>query len=77
MRILLQHVGSRPRRLNFLTKKYVEVGELGRKWSQGQTTAEYAIVLAAVAAVVFAVFQVMGGDSATLAGKVNADLAAS
>jgi Flp pilus assembly pilin Flp len=39
--------------------------------------AEYAIVTAAVAAVVFAVYQVTGGDIATMVGKVNADLSAS
>jgi len=39
--------------------------------------AEYAIVTAAIAAVVFAVYQVMGSDTAALAGKVNSDLTAS
>jgi hypothetical protein len=63
--------------MNFLTKRYVEVGELARKWSKGQTMAEYAIVTAAVAAVVFVVYQVTGGDIATMVGKVNADLSAS
>jgi Flp pilus assembly pilin Flp len=63
--------------MNFLTKRYLEAGELRHKWSKGQTMAEYAIVTAAVAAVVFAVYQVTGGDIATMVGKVNADLSAS
>ena len=63
--------------MNFLTERCVRVGELGRKWSKGQTMAEYAIVTAAIAAVVFAVYQVTGGDIATMVGKVNADLSAS
>jgi hypothetical protein len=39
--------------------------------------AEYAIVMAVIATVVFAVYQVTGGDIATIAGKVNVDLTAS
>ena len=63
--------------MNFLTRRYVRVEELGRKWSKGQTMAEYAMVMAAIAVVVFAVYQVTGGDIATMVGKVNADLSAS
>jgi hypothetical protein len=63
--------------MNFLTKRYIRVEELGRKWFRGQTMAEYAIVMATVAAVVFGVYQVMGGDTAALVGKVNVDLSAS
>lgn len=63
--------------MNYLTKRYVKVRELGRTWSEGQTMAEYAMVMAAIAVVVFAVYQVMGSDTAAIAGKVNADLTAS
>jgi len=58
--------------MNSIMKAYVRATELTR----GQTMAEYALVTAAIAAAVYAVYHVMGGDVSTLAGKTNTDLSA-
>jgi Flp pilus assembly pilin Flp len=47
------------------------------KARKGQTMTEYALILAAVAIVVFAVYEVMGQDITTLVNKVDNALAAS
>jgi Flp pilus assembly pilin Flp len=41
---------------------------------RGQTMTEYALIMAAVAIVVFATYQVMGNDIGSLVNKVNTDL---
>ena len=41
---------------------------------KGQTMTEYALIMAAVAIVVFATYQVMGNDIGSLVNKVNTDL---
>lgn len=41
---------------------------------KGQTMTEYALIMAAVAIVVFATYQVMGNDISSLVNKVNTDL---
>jgi Flp pilus assembly pilin Flp len=45
-----------------------------RGFRRGQTMTEYALIMAAVAIVVFATYQVMGTDIGTLVNKVNTDL---
>jgi Flp pilus assembly pilin Flp len=45
--------------------------------SNGQTMTEYALILAAVAIVVFAVYEVMGQDITTLVNQIDSALAAS
>jgi Flp pilus assembly pilin Flp len=60
--------------MNLLTKGYVRATELRRRWSQGQTMTEYALIMAAIAVVVFAVYQTMGQDIETLVNSVNGSL---
>ena len=55
--------------MNFLTKAYVMVRE-----SKGQTMAEYALIMAAVAVVAIVAYNTLGGDVVTLVNKVGADL---
>ena len=47
---------------------------LAREWHKGQTMTEYALIMAAVAVVVFLTYQTMGQDIGTLVGTVNTDL---
>jgi Flp pilus assembly pilin Flp len=49
---------------------YVKAAEL----SKGQTMTEYALILAAVAVVVFAGYQTMGGDITSLLTSIDAQL---
>lgn len=42
----------------------------------GQTMTEYALILAAIAVVVFAIYEVMGQDIGSLVSKVNTALTA-
>lgn len=48
-----------------------------RTISKGQTMTEYALILAAVAIIVFAVYEVMGQNITTLVNQVDNALAAS
>ena len=48
-----------------------------RQISKGQTMTEYALILAAVAIVVFAVYEVMGQDIITLVNQIDGALAGS
>jgi Flp pilus assembly pilin Flp len=45
-----------------------------RGYRKGQTMTEYALIMAAVAIVVFATYQVMGNDISSLVNRVNTDL---
>jgi Flp pilus assembly pilin Flp len=60
--------------MNVLTQGYIKANELRRKWSEGQTMTEYALIMAAIAVVVFAVYQTMGNDIKTLVNSVNTQL---
>jgi Flp pilus assembly pilin Flp len=42
--------------------------------SKGQTMTEYALILAAVAVIVFITYQTMGNDIGSLVNSVNTDL---
>ncbi len=53
-----------------MTKFMVRIREYGR----GQTMAEYALILAAVAVVVFAGYQTMGTTITTLLSSVDGNL---
>jgi len=59
--------------MNLLTRLFIKV-QMARK---GQTMTEYALILAAVAIIVFAVYQVMGQQITTLVNKVDNALAGS
>jgi Flp pilus assembly pilin Flp len=45
-----------------------------RGYRRGQTMTEYALIMAAIAIVVFATYQLMGNDISSLVNKVNTDL---
>ena len=59
--------------MKFVTKLYVRAQELRR----GQTMTEYALILAAIAIVVFATYEVMGQDIGSMVNKVDSALTAS
>ena len=53
-----------------ITRMYVKV----REYQSGQTMAEYALILAAVAIVVFAGYQAMGTTITALVSSIDTDL---
>jgi len=57
-------------KMDMISKMVVKV----REYQRGQTMTEYALILAAVAVVVYAGYQLMGTDIGTLLGKVDAQL---
>ena len=57
-----------------LAKTYVRVREFQKRLSKGQTMTEYALILAAVAVVVFVTYEVMGQDITALVNKIDSDL---
>jgi Flp pilus assembly pilin Flp len=52
----------------------VRIHEWHKRLSKGQTMTEYALIMAAVAVVVFVTYQTMGNDIASLVNKINSDL---
>jgi len=56
--------------MNFLNRWFIRV----REWQHGQTMTEYAMILSAVAVVVFVTYQVMGQDVNSLVNKVDKTL---
>ncbi len=56
--------------MELLSRLFVRV----REWRRGQTMTEYALIMAAVAVVVFATYKTMGSDIGTMVNSVNADL---
>ena len=56
--------------MDLIRKLYVKADGFAR----GQTMAEYALILAAVAVVVFVGYQTMGTTVTTLLGSVNSQL---
>jgi Flp pilus assembly pilin Flp len=59
--------------MEFLTRMFVKARELPK----GQTMTEYAMILAAVAIVVFITYQVMGQEIGSMVNKINTSLTAS
>jgi len=51
------------------------VHEFQKRWAKGQTMTEYALILAAVAVVVFVTYEVMGQKVGTLVNRIDSDLA--
>ena len=56
--------------MNTITKMYVKVQNMRR----GQTMTEYALILAAVAVVVFITYEVMGQDITKMVNSVDSAL---
>jgi Flp pilus assembly pilin Flp len=57
-----------------VTKAWLKVREWQKGLSKGQTMTEYALIMAAVAVVVFITYETMGQDIGSLVNKVNTDL---
>ncbi len=53
---------------------YLRLRERTRALAKGQTMTEYALILAAVAIVVFVTYQTMGNDINSLVNGINTDL---
>jgi Flp pilus assembly pilin Flp len=62
--------------VKFITKLYVSVREFNRRLTKGQTMTEYALILAAIAVVVFVTYEVMGQDISSLVNRIDTDLSA-
>ena len=60
--------------VEFVTKLYVSVREFNRRLTKGQTMTEYALILAAIAVVVFVTYEVMGQKISTLVNSIDTDL---
>ncbi|HYB90535.1 MAG TPA: Flp family type IVb pilin [Candidatus Binataceae bacterium] len=56
--------------MNLAARWYLQV----REYHRGQTMTEYALILAAVAVVVFVGYQTMGSTISTLLGSVDTQL---
>jgi Flp pilus assembly pilin Flp len=64
--------------VNMITRMYVKVRNLQlRNLRRGQTMTEYALILAAIAVVVFVTYEVMGQDITVMVNKVNTALTSS
>jgi Flp pilus assembly pilin Flp len=61
--------------MEFLTRTFVRVREFQKRLSKGQTMTEYALILAAVAVVVFVTYEVMGQKITALVQAIDTDLA--
>jgi len=48
---------------------------MARAWQKGQTMTEYALILAAVAVVVFVTYEILGQDINALVQSIDGDLA--
>jgi Flp pilus assembly pilin Flp len=60
--------------MSALTKLYVKNRERLSRMAKGQTMTEYALILAAVAIVVFITYEVMGQDIGKLINNVDSAL---
>jgi Flp pilus assembly pilin Flp len=60
--------------MSALTKLYVKNRERLSRMAKGQTMTEYALILAAVAIVVFITYEVMGQDIGKLVNNVDSAL---
>lgn len=56
--------------MDFLTSTFVRMGE----WKKGQTMTEYALILAAIAVVVFVAYQATGTDINSLVNSVDSQI---
>ncbi len=60
--------------MKHLTSLAIRVREWHKGLNKGQTMTEYALIMAAVAVVVFVTYQTMGQDIGSLVNTVNTDL---
>ncbi len=57
-----------------IDRLYVKARESAKRVGKGQTMTEYALILAAVAIVVFVTYEIMGQDIAKLVNNVDSAL---
>ena len=69
--------GSDELTMEILTKIVIQVREWHKGLSKGQTMTEYALIMAAVAVVVFITYETMGQNIGSLVNNVNTDLTTS
>jgi Flp pilus assembly pilin Flp len=60
--------------MELFTRMFVKAREWHKGLSKGQTMTEYALILAAVAIVVFVTYETMGQDITSLVNKIDTDL---
>jgi Flp pilus assembly pilin Flp len=60
-----------------LFKSYLALREWQKGLSPAQTMTEYALIMAAIAVVVFITYQTMGNDIGSLVNGINSDLTSS
>jgi Flp pilus assembly pilin Flp len=63
--------------MNRFTQFCLQARERLTKLTKGQTMTEYALILAAVAIVVFVTYEVMGQDIGSLVNKIDSALSSS
>ena len=56
--------------MDWMTRSY----QFAREWRRGQTMTEYALILSAVAVVVYIGYQAMGGDITSLLTTLDGNL---
>ncbi len=57
-----------------MARMYVKVRESAKRFGKGQTMTEYALILAAVAIVVFITYEIMGQDIGVLVDNIDSAL---
>jgi Flp pilus assembly pilin Flp len=60
--------------MEHLTNLAIRIREWHKGLKKGQTMTEYALIMAAVAVVVFVTYQTMGQDIGSLVNGINTDL---
>lgn len=60
--------------MNLISKTFVKARESLVRFHRGQTMTEYALILAAVAIVVYASYQLLGQDIGTLTSSIDSKL---
>ena len=60
--------------MEMVTRMFVKAREWHKGLTKGQTMTEYALILAAVAVVVFITYEIMGQDIQSMVSKIDTDL---
>lgn len=57
-----------------LTRMYLKARESARRLGKGQTMTEYALILAAIAVVVYGAYALLGHDVENMVNEIQSDL---
>ena len=60
--------------MNSIAKRYVQIRETLFSHARGQTMTEYALILAAIAVVVYGVYAAMGNNIGSLSNGIDSSL---